>query len=166
MVTLFACAAPLDNRPATKPHFAAPPAPKLAPAILQPINTASSSSSRTGSSNTAAGKARASLGPTVHRSRVPRVSSIGTGGAGFQKFALPVGGRRSLIEEAPAGGLGGLGLTEKDIEEKVSVSLHVSHSTVPVVWVLSPHWSWACFHQFRTMLRHPGSVWKVCYGRF
>ncbi|KAF9448144.1 kinesin-domain-containing protein [Macrolepiota fuliginosa MF-IS2] len=116
-----------DNRPAPKPHFAAPPAPKLAPTVLQQITTAGSSSVPGPSTSTAVGKARASLAPgsgPVHRSRVPRVSTVGVGGAGFQRFAFPGGGRRSLEgvnEKASISGPGGsgLGLTEKDIEEKI-----------------------------------------------
>lgn len=116
-----------DNRPAPKPHFAAPLAPKPAPTILQPITTAGSSST-SGPSSTAVGKARASLAPNAHgpRSRVPRVSTIGAGGSGYQRFALPGGGRKSLEsvdEKAAAGGFGVLGLTEKEIEEKVRISV-------------------------------------------
>lgn len=116
----------LDNRPTAKPHFAAPPAPKPAPTILQPITTAASSSSTSGPAVVAAGRARASLGPSGHAyaSRVPRVSAIGLGGAGYQRFALPGGGRRlldSVDEKAAMTGFGALGMTEKDIEEKVRV---------------------------------------------
>jgi len=76
---------------------------------------------------TAAGKARASLGPNANaiRSRVPRISNMGVGGTVYQRFALPGGlpggGRRLLesIEEKPVIG-GFAGLTEKDIEEKAS----------------------------------------------
>jgi len=120
----------LDNRQTPKPHFAAPPAPKPAPTILQTINTAGSSSSIGPSMNiaaTAAGKARASLGPNANaiRSRVPRISNMGVGGTVYQRFALPGGlpggGRRFLesIDEKPVVG-GFAGLTEKDIEEKAS----------------------------------------------
>ncbi|KAF5356926.1 hypothetical protein D9756_006391 [Leucocoprinus leucothites] len=120
-----------DNRPVPKPHFAAPPAPKLAPTVLQTITTAGSSSSgrlSMGTAATAAGKARASLAPNPNapRSRVPRVSNVGMGGTVYQRFAVPGGppggGRRSLEsvdEKAAMGGFGGLGLTEQDIEEKV-----------------------------------------------
>ncbi|KAJ3566458.1 hypothetical protein NP233_g6991 [Leucocoprinus birnbaumii] len=117
-----------DNRPVPKPHFAAPPAPKPAATILQPITTAGSSSSSSSTAVAAAGKARASLcpNPNAPRSRVPRVSNVGVGGTVYQRFAIPGGlsgsGRRSLenIDEKSAmGGLGGLGLTEKEIEEKI-----------------------------------------------
>lgn len=123
----------LDNRQAPRPHFAAPPAPKPAPTILQTINTAGSSLSMNILTNvavTAVGKARASLGPNINapRSRVPRISNVGIGGTVYQRFALPGGpsggGRRLLenIDEKPViGGFGGL--TEKDIEEKASFLL-------------------------------------------
>ncbi|KXN84644.1 Kinesin-like protein KIF22 [Leucoagaricus sp. SymC.cos] len=114
-----------DNRPASKPHFAAPPAPKPAPTILQPINTSGSSSSGRASSSTAVGRARVSLAPNAHaHSRVPRVSNIGLGGTFYQRFAIPggpgAGGRKSLesVDEKAAMGAFG-GLTEKDIEEKI-----------------------------------------------
>jgi len=79
---------------------------------------------------TAAGKARASLGPNANavRSRVPRISNMGVGGTVYQRFALPGGlpggGRRFLesVDERPVVG-GFAGLTEKDIEEKASFLL-------------------------------------------
>lgn len=76
---------------------------------------------------TAAGKARASLGPNANaiRSRVPRISNVGVSGTVYQRFALPgglPGGGRKLLEgidEKPVVGVFG-GLTEKEIEEKAS----------------------------------------------
>jgi len=86
---------------------------------------------------TAAGKARASLGPNANaiRSRVPRISNMGVGGTVYQRFALPGGlpggGRRFLesIDEKPVVG-GFAGLTEKDIEEKASFCFNLE-STRP-----------------------------------
>ncbi|GLB45200.1 putative TRAFAC class myosin-kinesin ATPase superfamily, kinesin family protein [Lyophyllum shimeji] len=109
-----------DNRPAPKPHFAAvaiqPPAAKPAPAILQAISTAGA--------GTGAGprRSRTSLVPV---SKVPRVSM-----AGYQPFALPGAvagagrnGPREKIKEEDmhdrSGSLG-LGLTEKEIDERIS----------------------------------------------
>lgn len=112
---------PTDNRPVPKPHFAAvsmqPPAPRPAPAILQPISTTA-----TGSKRTKPGRSRKSLVPVA---RAPRASNFG-GGNSFQSFTLPgaVMGRRILEEKiseedsAPSGNLG-FGLTEKEIDERV-----------------------------------------------
>ncbi|KAG5353129.1 hypothetical protein C0989_010151 [Termitomyces sp. Mn162] len=108
-----------DNRPAPKPHFAAvtihPPPAKPAPAIIQAISTAGSSSD--------AGplRSRQSLVPV---SRVPRASMSG----GYQSFVLP-GARKGLpsfaekiLEEdsSDRSGSFGLGLTEKEIDERIS----------------------------------------------
>jgi len=111
---------PVDNRLASKPHFAAPPAPKPAPTILQPIHTGASAASS--SSTTATRRARASLGPSG--SRMPRASSVGLNGSSFQRFAMS-GGRRltGILDEGPSmSEFGVRGMTEKDIEEKVGNS--------------------------------------------
>ncbi|RDB30648.1 Kinesin-like protein KIF22 [Hypsizygus marmoreus] len=117
-----------DNRPAPKPHFAAlamqPPAPKPAPAIVQAISTSGSSSS------VGPIRSRSSLVPV---SRVPRVSSYGAGGNGYQPFALPGGaaGRRVFnekIKEEDSGdrsGSLGLGMTEKEIDERISKAVEM-----------------------------------------
>ncbi|KAG5641661.1 hypothetical protein DXG03_004527 [Asterophora parasitica] len=108
-----------DNRPAPKPHFAAvaiqPPAAKPAPAIVQAIST--------GGSGTGAGipRSRSSLVPV---SRVPRVSM----GGGHQPFALPSaaaaprkGFSEKIKEEfSDRSGTLGIGLTEKEIDERIS----------------------------------------------
>ncbi|KAF9458221.1 P-loop containing nucleoside triphosphate hydrolase protein [Collybia nuda] len=114
-----------DNRPAPKPHFAAvaiqPPAGKPAPAILQHISTAGAGS---GPGPT---RSRASLVPV---SRVPRVSAHG--GNGYQPFALPGAavGRRGFSEKIPESevdrsGSIGVGLTEKDIDERISKAVEM-----------------------------------------
>ncbi|KAG6819786.1 hypothetical protein H0H93_008701 [Arthromyces matolae] len=108
-----------DNRPAPKPHFAAvaiqPPPAKPAPAVIQAISTAGSSS------GAGPRRSRQSLVPV---SRVPRASVSG----GYQPFTLP-GVRKGLpsfpeqIKEEDASdrsGSLGLGLTEKEIDERIS----------------------------------------------
>jgi hypothetical protein len=112
----------VDNRMTAKPHFAAPSAPKPAPTILQPIHTGASVASSSSGATVATRRARASLGPSV--SRMPRSSSIGLAGAGYQRFALP-GGRRltETVGEGPSmAEFGVRGMTEKDIEDKVGNS--------------------------------------------
>ncbi|KAG5716036.1 Kinesin-like protein KIF22, partial [Termitomyces sp. T112] len=108
-----------DNRPAPKPHFAAvtihPPPAKPAPAIIQAISTAGSSSG--------AGplRSRQSLVPV---SRVPRASMSG----GYQSFVLPSARKglpsfaEKILEEdsSDRSGSFGLGLTEKEIDERIS----------------------------------------------
>ncbi|KAG6906300.1 hypothetical protein DXG01_014669 [Tephrocybe rancida] len=106
-----------DNRPVPKPHFAAvaiqPPAGKPAPAIIQAISTAGSSSGPGPS------RSRQSLVPV---SRVPRASISG----GYQPFIYPGGARKGFIEkikeeeESDRSGSVGLGLTEKEIDERIS----------------------------------------------
>ncbi|KAG6857066.1 hypothetical protein H0H87_010031 [Tephrocybe sp. NHM501043] len=106
-----------DNRPVPKPHFAAvtiqPPAGKPAPAIIQAISTAGSSSG--------AAPVRSSRQSLVPVSRVPRASISG----GYQSFALP-GLKRGFAEkikeedESDRSGSMSIGLTEKEIDERVS----------------------------------------------
>ncbi|KAG6853357.1 hypothetical protein C0991_005031 [Blastosporella zonata] len=105
-----------DNRPVPKPHFAAvaiqPPAGRPAPAIIQAISTAGSSS------GPAPGRSRQSLVPV---SRVPRASISG----GYQSFTMH-GARRGFVEkireedESDRSGSMGMGLTEKEIDERIS----------------------------------------------
>jgi hypothetical protein len=88
-------------------------------------------------------RARASLGPSV--SRVPRSSSVGLGGGGgggggFQRFGIsgPSGGRRvSGIGggEPWMGGFGVSGMTEKDIEDKVSENFDLGFLDCFLGWV-------------------------------
>jgi len=115
-----------DNRPTSKPHFAAvsiqPPAAKPAPAITQAIST-----SGTG---TVAGRSRPSLVPV---SRPRRMSAFG-GGNAYQPFALPVGGSRRLQaitdekdDDSDRSGSLGPGLTEKEIDERVAFFCFVPH---------------------------------------
>jgi kinesin family member 22 len=118
----------VDVRPPPKPHFAAhqPAAPKLAPAVLQPISAAGSSRlsfsyapnvhaprpPRVGgprSSLVGPGARRSSIGVKPRPSRVPRLSVSGM--AGFQPFALPKVGEGSGSSLA--------GLSEKEIDERV-----------------------------------------------
>ncbi|KAG5651643.1 hypothetical protein H0H81_007953 [Sphagnurus paluster] len=103
-----------DNRPAPKPHFAAlaiqPPAAKPAPTVLQTISTAGSG---TGAGPT---RSRTSLAPV---SRVPRASITGN----YQPFALPRKGLSEKIKEeevSDRSGSTGFGLTEKEIDERIS----------------------------------------------
>ncbi|KAF9553564.1 kinesin-domain-containing protein [Agrocybe pediades] len=116
-----------DNRPVAKPHFAAvsiqPPAGKPAPAIVQAISTVGSGS------GTARG--RASLVPV---SRPRRISSIG-GPNAYQPFGLPIAAssRRlpSISEkvqesESDRSGSLGIGLTEKEIDERISKAVEAA----------------------------------------
>ncbi|KAF8155490.1 P-loop containing nucleoside triphosphate hydrolase protein [Crassisporium funariophilum] len=115
-----------DNRPAPKPHFAAvaiqPPPSKPAPAIVQAISTAGAGSG--------AGRPRASLVPVA---RSHRMSSIG--GNGYQPFGLPATGpaRRGgafneKIQETEGNRSGnvGFGMTEKDIDERISKAVEAA----------------------------------------
>jgi len=112
-----------------KPHFAAvaiqPPALKPAPAIVQSISTEGISGAMTaGAGASGLTRSRYSLVPV---SKVSRVSVV----YGYQPFALPGGGRRVASErererekiresdEDRSGSLG-MGLTEKEIDERVS----------------------------------------------
>lgn len=109
-----------DNRPTLKPHFAAlqPPVPKPAPALLQPISTAGSSAAP------GAMRSRASLVPVP---RVPRASML-SGANLYQSFGLPGAApvRRNVINEKSSEGEGdrsgsmGFGMTEKEIDERIS----------------------------------------------
>lgn len=117
---------PVDNRLTAKPHFAAPPAPKPAPTVLQTIHTGASAASSSAGAAIATRRARASLGPSVPRMQRPRGSSIGLNNnvAGFQRFAL-TGGRRlteTIDERSSMADFGMRGMTEKDIEDKVGSS--------------------------------------------
>lgn len=118
---LYNCFFPTDNRPAPKPHFAAvalqPPPAKPAPAILQAISTTA------GTGSMGRSRGRSSMVP-VSRTRK---SSIG-GASGFQPFGLPNVGtsRRNMFmnekieEESENDRSGGFGMTEKEIDERVS----------------------------------------------
>ncbi|KAF7763860.1 hypothetical protein Agabi119p4_8397 [Agaricus bisporus var. burnettii] len=113
-----------DNRLTAKPHFAAPPAPKPAPTVLQTIHTGASAASSSAGAAIATRRARASLGPSVPRMQRPRGSSIGLNNnvAGFQRFAL-TGGRRlteTIDERSSMADFGMRGMTEKDIEDKIT----------------------------------------------
>jgi len=85
----------------------------LAPAVLQPISTIGSG----------IGRPRTSLIPV---SRVPRISAVG-GGNGFQPFVVPgaiADGKGVVCEknrepETDRSGSLGVGLTEKEIDERV-----------------------------------------------
>lgn len=108
----------LDNRPVPKAHFAAiamhPPPAKPAPAIIQTISTAGSSS------GAGSLRSRQSLVPV---SKVPRASISG----GHQPFVLPNSrkGLPSFVERikeeesSDRSGSFGLGLTEKEIDDRV-----------------------------------------------
>ncbi|EGO03669.1 hypothetical protein SERLA73DRAFT_83760 [Serpula lacrymans var. lacrymans S7.3] len=108
-----------NNKPKPKPHFAAiqPPPPKLAPAVLQPVSTAGSSS----------GPSRQSLVPGPRQSlagfsRVPRVSGFGIG----PSTSLPTrlrssGGVAAVKEKEP----GGMQLTDKDIDERIAKAVEM-----------------------------------------
>jgi kinesin family protein 22 len=117
---------PPDNLPVPKPHFAAvaiqPPPPKPAPAIVHSITTSEGIGSG-GMMLAPAGlmRSRHSLLPVF---REPRVSMAG----GYQPFALPGGRRRGFgdkekIRESDEDRSGsfGIGLTEKEIDERVGV---------------------------------------------
>jgi kinesin family protein 22 len=110
-----------------KPHFAAvaiqPPAPKPAPAILQSISTEGIGSGAATVGASGLTRSRYSLVP------VPKLSRV-SGAYGYQPFALPGGGRRAAVEKdrdkekirEPDGdrsGSVGVGLTEKEIDERV-----------------------------------------------
>ncbi|PPQ74075.1 hypothetical protein CVT24_012945 [Panaeolus cyanescens] len=115
-----------DNRPVPKPHFAAvstiqPTAAKPAPAVLQAIST-------TGSSTKSGSRSRPSLVPV---SRLHR-PSIG-GPNAYQPFAIQPNGRRGTLlnekipelEEDRSGNLG-LGLSEKEINERISKAVEAA----------------------------------------
>ena len=124
---------PLDNRPTLKPHFAAlqPPVPKPAPALLQPISTAGSGAAPE------AMRSRASLVPVP---RVPRVSML-SGGNLYQSFGLPGAAptRRNVINEKPSEGEGdgsgtmGIGMTEKEIDERVISLVSILYSDADIL---------------------------------
>lgn len=104
-----------DNRPQTKPHFAAvqPPPPKLAPAVLNsvPVHASSTAAMSTTTNNTAA------VGPSrgPRPSRVPRPSNVGTG-------LVPPGhsrpsSRHSSILQRPESTVQ---LSDKEIDERIA----------------------------------------------
>lgn len=109
-----------DNRPQTKPHFAAvqPPPPKLAPAVLNsvPVHASSTAAMTTTTNNTAA------VGPSrgPRPSRVPRPSNVGTG-------LVPPGhsrpsSRHSSIPQKPESTVQ---LTDKEIDERIARAVEV-----------------------------------------
>lgn len=104
-----------DNRPQTKPHFAAvqPPPPKLAPAVLNsvPVHASSTVAVTTATNNTVV------VGPSrgPRPSRVPRPSNMGTG-------LVPPGhsrpsSRHSSILQKPESTVQ---LTDKEIDERIA----------------------------------------------
>lgn len=118
----------VDNRPAPKPHFAAvaiqPPAPKPAPAIVQSICTEGTGSGAPTVAASGLTRSRYSLVPVP---KLPRVSVA----YGYQPFALPGGGRRIALDkekekiresDGDRSGSIGVGLTEKEIDERVGSS--------------------------------------------
>ena len=98
-----------DNRPQTKPHFAAiqPPPPKLAPAVLQAESILAAKTVVT--TNAAP---RPSRGPRP--SRVPRVSGIGAGPLPLLAKTRSRPPFSAAIEEEST-----VQLTDKDIDERV-----------------------------------------------
>jgi kinesin family protein 22 len=107
-------------RPQPKPHFAAilPPPPKLAPAVLQPLE-AVAGPSRGPRPSIARVAPRPSLaGAGQSRSRVPRASGIGV--FGVQKGHRPSGVPALISETAETSGSSGMmQLTDKEIDERV-----------------------------------------------
>ena len=112
-----------DNRPVPKPHFAAvaiqPAAPKPAPAIVQSIYTEGTGSGASITGAPALSRSRHSMVPIP---KVPRASGV----YGYQPFSLLGGGRRpkemEKVRESDGDQSGtlGIGLTEKEIDERVS----------------------------------------------
>ncbi|KAG6810212.1 hypothetical protein H0H92_012858 [Tricholoma furcatifolium] len=121
-----------DNRPVPKPHFAAvaiqPPPGKPAPAILQPISTAGSTA---GSGSSVAPGPGPGAGPGPRKSRksmvpVARMSRPSIAG-GYQPFTFPgAAGRKTFVERiqeeeySDRSSSMTLGLTEKEIDERIS----------------------------------------------
>ncbi|KAG1855680.1 P-loop containing nucleoside triphosphate hydrolase protein [Suillus subalutaceus] len=121
----------VENRPVTcdpqpKPHFAAilPPPPKLAPAILQPLE-AVAGPSRGPRPSIARVAPRPSLaGAGQSRSRVPRASGIGV--FGVQKRHRPSGVPALISETAETSGSSGMmQLTDKEIDERIARAVEV-----------------------------------------
>ncbi|KAG2032070.1 P-loop containing nucleoside triphosphate hydrolase protein [Suillus americanus] len=115
-----------DMRPQPKPHFAAilPPPPKLAPAVLQPLE-AVAGPSRGPRPSIARVAPRPSLaGAGQSRSRVPRASGIGV-------FGVQKGRRLSVVpalisETAETSGSSGMmQLTDKEIDERIARAVEV-----------------------------------------
>lgn len=115
-----------DMRPQPKPHFAAilPPPPKLAPAVLQPLE-AVAGPSRGPRPSIARVAPRPSLaGAGQSRSRVPRASGIGV--FGVQKGHRPSGVLALINETAEtSGSLGMMQLTDKEIDERIARAVEV-----------------------------------------
>ena len=108
-----------DNRPVPKPHFAAVPlqVAKPAAAILQTISTM-------GANKGVGSRARRSLVPVGMSHRASIVPSAN----GYQPFAIPnATGRYSVVpnerDEGNRSGSANVGLTEKEIDDRVSHSL-------------------------------------------
>ncbi|OAX36355.1 kinesin-domain-containing protein [Rhizopogon vinicolor AM-OR11-026] len=107
-----------DIRPQAKPHFAsiqAPP-PKLAPAVLQPLEAVAGLSRGPRPSIARVGPRASLAGPS--KSRVPRVSGIGVFGGhrGRRPSAVPA----PISEEGEAGGSSMVQLTDKEIDERIA----------------------------------------------
>lgn len=107
-----------DNRPVPKPHFAAVPLQpaKPAAAMLPTIST-------TGANKGVGSRARRSLVPVGMSHRASIVPSAN----GYQPFALPAAtGRYSVVpnerDEGNRSGSANVGLTEKEIDDRVSHS--------------------------------------------
>ncbi|KAG1805308.1 P-loop containing nucleoside triphosphate hydrolase protein [Suillus subaureus] len=115
-----------DMRPQPKPHFAAilPPPPKLAPAVLQPLE-AVAGPSRGPRPSIARIAPRPSLaGASQSRSRVPRASGIGV--FGVQKGHRPSGVPALISEAAETSGSSGMmQLTDKEIDERIARAVEV-----------------------------------------
>ncbi|KIM37196.1 hypothetical protein M413DRAFT_279239 [Hebeloma cylindrosporum] len=115
-----------DNRPASKPHFAAvsiqPAAGKPAPAVVQAIST-------TGSGIGSGRVGRPSLVPV---SRSHRMSSFGSAGNGYQPFTFPQARKgapmNEKIQESESDRSGnlGFGMTEKEIDERISKAVEAA----------------------------------------
>ncbi|TFK68341.1 kinesin-domain-containing protein [Pluteus cervinus] len=101
-----------DTRPPPKSHFAAMPPPAPKPTFVAPPPPSQATSG-------ALPRSRTSLLP----SRQPRASAIG-GASGFQPFALPKyksrTGRQMPEEESNQSGNLAIGLSEKEIDERIS----------------------------------------------
>ncbi|KAG2143088.1 P-loop containing nucleoside triphosphate hydrolase protein [Suillus clintonianus] len=115
-----------DIRPQPKPHFAAilPPPPKLAPAVLQPLE-AVAGPSRGPRPSIARAAPRASLaGAGQSRSRVPRASGIGVFGG--HKGRRPSGVPALISEKAEtSGNFSMMQLTDKEIDERIARAVEV-----------------------------------------
>ncbi|KAG2127654.1 P-loop containing nucleoside triphosphate hydrolase protein [Suillus bovinus] len=115
-----------DMRPQPKPHFAAvlPPPPKLAPAVLQPLE-AVAGPSRGPRHSIARVAPRLSLaGAGQGRSRVPRASGIGI--FGVQKGHRPSGVPAIISETAETSVSSGMmQLTDKEIDERIARAVEV-----------------------------------------